>query len=68
MKNIDSWLRKEAEKLAIEAEKMEKKILQEIEKRNFDKIIELNIKKRELNAQEFKLYEMIGRVNELNEL
>lgn len=66
MIGIDNWLRKEAEKLAIEADKIEKKIIQEMNKRNFDKINELNIKRRELNAQEIKLYEMIGRLTELN--
>ena len=65
MKNINMWLRKEAEKLTVEADKIEKKIVQEINKKNYDKINELNIRRRELNAQEFKLYEMIGRLSEL---
>jgi len=67
MNNIDTWLRKEAGELAIKADKIEKKIIQEINKRNFDKINELNIQKRELNAQEIKLYEMIGRLNEIED-
>lgn len=65
MENINTWLRGEAERLAIEADKIEKKITQELNKRNYDKINELNIRRRELNAQEFKLYEMIGRLGEL---
>ena len=65
MNNIDTWLRKEAGEIAIKADKIEKKMIQEINKRNFDKINELNIQKRELNAQEIKLYEMIGRLNEI---
>ena len=68
MNNIDTWLRKEAGELAIKADKIEKKIIQEINKRNYDKINELNIQKRELNAQEIKLYEMIGRLNEIERL
>jgi len=67
MNNIDTWLRKEAGELAIKADKIEKKIIQEINKRNYDKINELNIQKRELNAQEIKLYEMIGRLNEIED-
>ena len=67
MNNIDTWLRKEAGEIAIKADKIEKKIIQEINKRNFDKINELNIQKRELNAQEIKLYEMIGRLNEIED-
>ena len=67
MKNIDTWLRKEAEELAVRADKIEKKMIQEINKRNFDKINELNIQKRELKAQEHKLYEMIGRLDEIED-
>jgi len=67
MNNIDTWLRKEAGEIAIKADKIEKKMIQEINKRNFDKINELNIQKRELNAQEIKLYEMIGRLNEIED-
>ena len=67
MKNIDTWLRKEAEELAIRADKIEKKMIQETNKGNFDNINELNIQKRELKAQEFKLYEMIGRLNEIED-
>ena len=67
MNNIDTWLRKEAEELAIRADKIEKKMIQETNKGNFDNINELNIQKRELNAQEIKLYEMIGRLNEIED-
>ena len=68
MKNINSWLRKEAEKLAVEAGKVEKKIIKVVEKRDYDKLNELNIQLRALNAQEHKLYELIGRLDKLDTL
>jgi hypothetical protein len=64
MKNIDAWLREEAEEIKKEADKIEKKIIQEANRGNFDKINELNIRKRELNAQEYKLYQMVGKLND----
>ena len=70
MKNIDTWLRKEAEELAIRADKIEKKMIQETNKGNFDNINELNIQKRELKAQEFikGLEGSVGLRRELNKV
>lgn len=65
--NIDNWLRKEAEKLAIEADKVEKKLKEAMNNGSYDKIHDLNIKRRELNAQEIKLYELIGRLDEIKD-
>jgi hypothetical protein len=63
--NFDQFLRKEAEKIALEVDKIEKKIVKAVENRNYDGVGDLNIQRHRFNAQEIKLYEMIGRLNEL---
>lgn len=66
--NIDTWLRNEAEKLEKAREKIElkiKKIMKNEDMSYLDKVNQYHIQLRELEASQGKLYEMIGRMDEI---
>ncbi|MBY6842871.1 hypothetical protein [Clostridium botulinum] len=67
-KNIDTWLRNEAEKLEREKEKIEakiKRIMKNEDMSSLDKVNQYHIQLRELKASQNKMYEMIGRMDEI---
>jgi len=65
LKVIDIWLRQEAENITKECEKIESAIVKKVNTGKFKDIQYLQIKRDELIAQEMKLYEMLGRKDEL---
>jgi hypothetical protein len=70
-KNVDKWLRNEAENIKKESEKIEikiKKLMKNEDLSSLDKINQYNIQLKELNSAINKLYEMIGRINEIEDV
>lgn len=68
--SVDRWLRNEAENIDKEIEKVEikiKKIIRKEDMNSLDKINQFQIKRRELRAVQVKLYEMMGRIDEIEE-
>jgi CRISPR/Cas system-associated protein Csm6 len=66
--SIDNWLRNEAERLGKERDKIEakiKKIMKAEDMSSLDKVNQYNIQLKELKASQSKLYEMIGRMDEI---
>lgn len=68
IRNIDAWLRNEAEKVETEIKKIEakiKKIMKNEDMSSLDIINQYHIRIMVLRASQTKLYEMIGRVDEI---
>lgn len=66
--SIDTWLRTEAEEIGKEIDKISKKIKKLTQNDNItslDKINQYIIQIREHRAAQVKLYEMIGRMDEI---
>lgn len=63
---VSKWLRTETEKLEKDIQKIDKNIIKIMEEANvgsLDKLNGLNIKRKEILAQQLKLYEMLGRAD-----
>lgn len=68
--DVKNWLRKEAEDIQKDIDKVEKKIRKIIKSEDLnslDKINQYNIQRNELKSAMLKLYEMIGRIDEIKE-
>ncbi|MDF2879608.1 MAG: hypothetical protein K0R54_165 [Clostridiaceae bacterium] len=67
-KNIDNWLKNEVEKLDKEIKKFEAKIQRIMRSEDINALDKANqwyIQLRELKATQNKLYEMLGRLGEI---
>lgn len=63
---VSKWLRSETEKLEKDIQKIDKNIIKLMEEANIgslDKLSQLNTKRKEILAQQLKLYEMLGRAD-----
>lgn len=70
LENISDFLRKETEQLDKNIKKIENKMMGILSKQGVNgisKLTELNYKKEILQQQQFKLYEMIGRLDEIEQ-